>query len=198
MRFYCFYTDNYRHWVDRCLDSFLPWLNVDTIEMDNRQQWMGNCLHRATLLLERLLGTKEAVCLLDADLKCLQRPEKLLIKPPDYWDVLVHDRGELTHKNSRYCAGIIAFNYSEMGKKILAEWVMRNNRNQYGPCCKLSEQVYLYEAIELHKKQANISNLGNDYNYVVPFNTQPDYQIPYETVILHGDTSGPAHRGKPE
>jgi hypothetical protein len=189
MKFFCCYTQTYSHWKDRCVNSFSPWINVIPILMDDRQDWMSNCRHRSQILLEHLLQSQQPVMMLDADLKCLKYPQKLIDLPP-YWDVIGHDRGPLSHINRRYCAGIIGFNYTDLGKQTLSNWTFRNNRNQY-QFMKLSEQVYLHESITNIKP--NFSNLGNLYNYVCPFG---EPIIPQDIIILHGTEDGPAHRYK--
>jgi len=204
MKFYCFYTQSYEHWMHRCVDSFAPWLPVIPILMNDLQDWDYNCLFRAKYLYQHMLEDNEPVMLLDSDLKCLREPTAILTYAhiaadhakrclPPFWDVIVHDRGPLEHANTRYCAGIVGFNHTGQGKATLAAWTSNNKHHSLGPCAKLPEQSYLKDAID--EVRPKLENLGVKYNYVVPFNIPADYQIPSDTVIVHGDTSGPAHRG---
>jgi len=192
MKFYCFYTQNYEHWMHRCVDSFTPWIPVIPVLMDDTLDWDFNCLFRAKHLYKNMLEVNESVMLLDSDLKCIMKPTKLL-QLPEQWDIIIHDRGPLEHDNSKYCAGIVGFNNNTKGKATLAAWCSHNKHHNLGPCSKLPEQSYLKQAID--DVQPNLHNLGLTYNYVVPFNIASDYQIPVDTVIVHGDSSGPAHRG---
>jgi hypothetical protein len=153
--------------------------------------WDFNCMLKPEMLFCRLLEEKQAVCMLDSDLKCLKEPVQLLNRP-DYWDIIVHDRGQLEQPPTRYSGGVVAINNTDMGRKLLSTWVSHCKHNNVGFGAKFPEQLYLHQAI--HECKPVLHNVGLNYNYTVPWNAPNDYKIPNEVVILHGDGSGPAHR----
>lgn len=180
-RLFLFYTDGneYEEMAEECRRSFWRFgLVIQMAPMLRRDTWMQTCLTRS-IGLHKLAQDypNDTVGLVDADLKCLKPPDKLLNFKGD---VAVHDLGEddphwIDNKSARYSAGVLLFAPTLLGRSCLSNWAAQCE-NDLQPGERTREQVYLYDAITaLRQNGGKVFNIGVDYN-------QP---VSDKTVIVH-------------
>ncbi len=192
--FFTFHTGSrYGLLARKCVRSFAAFdVKVESEIIPGGKYWIANCMQRA-LRIEALAKQypEDNICLLDADLVCLKRPDKLI---DPIGDISVHDLTDTqpgkSHPCYRFSAGVLLFSPTPHGRSCLSRWanLCRVNPLKNNMLC---EQQYLYTAIRegTHDKLSGgekkrdflvVTNVGEAYNRIIDRYVEGD-----DTVILH-------------
>lgn len=170
----------YEQEVIDCLESFrTQGVSISAIPYNNANDWMTNALWRAPDLKRRAADLpNDHICLLDADVRALQYPEKLERFEGDFGCL---DRGEHVRPADRFSAGVMIFAPTPLGRAMLDLWA-KKCQDDTQPNAVLREQVYIFEAIKELKRSSGLEpvNLGERYNRKIENVKSGD-----DTVILH-------------
>jgi hypothetical protein len=187
VRWFCFYTVDspYEREAGRCRDAFKQYaIDVNVVPYAAQGTWMRNCLKRANMLhtLGGLLSRLEPLGLIDSDMRPVKDP--VLLRDFD-GDFAAHFRGAQERLNRRYCAGVLIFGATPVGRAILADWADLCERDPT-PDAKVREQVYLAQAATVARtaQTVNFLNLGEAYN--TPWEGAPTST---GTVLIHWESS---------
>lgn len=141
--------DQYSRHALACKQSFAPWVGLGLQLLPLGKTWIETCMARPRLLAERasLLQPYAGIGLMDADLRCVRRPDALLAALLDnHWDVLVDHRGEDARPRDRWSAQLVCFR-NLRGRKVLDRWAELCERDP-NPEQAIREQFYLGKAME--------------------------------------------------
>lgn len=181
--FYSYWSHDpkYKAMAEECAASFERFgVAVKVCEIVSKNNWMKNCMARATQLrIEATVFHESAIVLLDADLTCMADPEILKTFCATDGDIAIHDKGPKENPSIRYCPGIMAFAPTPLGRRCLKDWAELCSGDPR-PNEWIREQVYLCETIEnLRKEGLRVRTLPGEYNCVRG-------GVPYSSpVILH-------------
>lgn len=190
---YCLYTPgtSYELQANACIATFATFgVRLEGVPLTNCHNWLRNCIARPKLLLEKANEhPTDVIGTVDADMRCLKEPRRLLEFDGD---IGCHDGGGI-NPDTRYCAGLVLFGTSERGRNLLRRWTELCERDERGAQGhSMRDQRYLHDCIqeafdkdqEYFKKRRKMpddalrfTNLGADYNTVTG---QMD-----STVIVH-------------
>ena len=148
------------------------------VDMGPRNGWMGSCLRRAPLLLEKM-NPDRPVGLLDADIEIL-KPLPWMIEPHEF---MVVDLGDGKPRQKRMSAAIVAFQ-GERGMRTLLDWAIFCQDDLHKTFA-LREQMYLLDAWD--KARPSTLAIKPAQHYVPKAGDKPPW--PKDAVLLHWPAS---------
>lgn len=175
---YTFVTPQYKTYAKRLQESTDRFVNI--IQMKNHHDWMANCMSRCKLLLDKWTGNK-AIGILDADIVFRKNASMLWTGKYAETDIVIRDRGPCITSEHRFCAGIIRFQNTDLGKQTLQRWAKLCTKDEEKER-PYREQHYLYRSIL--DTNPRVYMLGAEWDCIPPHD-QPDFKPSEDSIVVH-------------